>query len=395
MFGTTQDITELMASESARQRSESLLNLVLDAVPGLVSYIDQDLRYRFANQAYKTWFKMEPQDLAGKHIADVLGQKAFEMVLPRFQRVLNGETVEWEGQVPFEYGGTRDVRSIYVPDWSPDGKVRGIIVLAIDVSSIKEGEKIIAQQRERLTQSARLAALGEMASGIAHEINNPLSIIFARAEILKDSANRGTLDPEKVAKWADKFLDTATKISKIVKSIRAVSRNGDGDPFERTSIRSLFDDMAELCAGRFLKEQIRFHIDLRGPDFLFESQKVQLGQVVLNLLNNACDAAMQSQDRWIRLEALDLGDTIEISVADSGPGISPELEQKIFLAFFTTKPVGQGTGLGLSLSQNIVHAHRGTLKLDRSSPHTRFVISLPKCQSSMAHLESKRETSIG
>ncbi|MFL5812573.1 MAG: PAS domain-containing protein [Bdellovibrionia bacterium] len=384
IYGTTQDITGLMENESARERSESLLNLVLDAVPGLVSYIDQDLCYRFANQTYKKWFDMEPQSLAGKHMAQVLGPEAFEMVLPRFQRVLNGETVEWEGQLPFQYGGTRDVRSIYIPDWNPDGDVHGIIVLTMDVTSVKEGEKLIAQQRERLTQSARLAALGEMASGIAHEINNPLSIIFARAEILKDTANRGTLDPEKVAKWAEKFLDTAIKISKIVKSIRAISRNGDGDPFEPTSIRSIFDDMAELCAGRFIKEQIRFQIELKVQDLVLESRQVQLGQVILNLLNNACDAAMQSQDRWIRLEAKDLGDTIEISVADSGPGISPELEQKIFLAFFTTKPVGQGTGLGLSLSQNIVRAHRGSLKLDRSTPHTRFLITLPKRQSQYA-----------
>jgi PAS domain S-box-containing protein len=387
MFGTTQDITELMESESARERSESFLNLVLDAVPGLVAYIDQNLCYRFCNQTYKKWFEKSPEDVIGKRVSDVVGPEALEIIMPRFHRALQGETVEWEGQIPYQFGGTREVWSIYVPDRAPDGKVRGFIVLSVDVTSLREGEKIIAQQRERLTQSARLAALGEMASGIAHEINNPLSIIFARAEILKENATRGMLDPEKVANWADKFSDTALKISKIVKSIRAISRNGEGDPFESATILSIFDDMGELCAGRFMKEQIRFQIDLKDQQLSVDCRKVQLGQVVLNLLNNACDAAMQSQDRWIKLEAADLGDTIEISVADSGPGISPELEQNIFLAFFTTKPVGQGTGLGLSLSQNIVHAHRGSLRLDRSTPHTRFVITLPKRQSMFSRSE--------
>lgn len=227
-----------------------------------------------------------------------------------------------------------------------------------------------------------------MASGIAHEINNPLSIIFARAEILKDYASQKSLDPEKVAAWADKFSDMALKISKIVKSIQGISRVGEDDPFERASVNSIFEDMAELSAGRFRRDQIRFQIEGKNKDLSLECRKVQLGQVVLNLLNNACDAVLHCQDRWIKLEATDQGENVEISVTDSGPGISPELEQKIFLAFFTTKPVGQGTGLGLNLSQNIVSSHRGSLKLDRSSPHTRFVVTLPKRQSNAAGLAS-------
>jgi PAS domain S-box-containing protein len=380
MVGTTQDITELMESESARERSESFLNLVLDAVPGLVAYIDQDLRYRFCNQTYKKWFDLDPQTVLGQRVTDVVGPEALEIILPRFRRALSGETVEWEGYVPYQHGGSREVRSIYVPDWSSDRKVRGFIVLAMDVTSFKEGEKIIAQQKERLTQSARLAALGEMASGIAHEINNPLTIVYARAEMIKESAASKTLDLEKVASWAGKISETSLKISKIVKAVRAISRNSDEDPFEPTSMRSIFDDMVELCAGRFLKDQIRFEVSLQDSDIQLECRKVQLGQVILNLLNNACDAVQQSKERWIKLEAFDLGDNIHISVTDSGPGISLELEQKIFLAYFTTKPVGQGTGLGLSLSQNIVHSHRGSLKLDRSKPHTCFVLQLPKRQ---------------
>lgn len=386
MVGTTQDITALMESESSRERTESFLNLVLDAMPGLVAYFDQDLRYRFCNQTYKKWFDIEPQTLIGKHLVDVVGPEACELIVPRFQRTLNGETVEWEGPLPFLHGGDREVRSIYVPDFGPNGKVRGIVVLTVDVTSLKEGEKVIAQQRDRLTESARLAALGEMVSGIAHEINNPLAIILARAEILKDSANQSALDPEKVANWADKLSIMTLKISKIVKSIRAISRNGHEDPFEPASVSSIFDDMAELCAGRIAKDQIRFQIDLKNKGLSLECRKVQLEQVILNLLNNACDAASQGQDRWIKLEAADLGENVEISVTDSGPGISPELEQKIFLAFFTTKPTGQGTGLGLSLSQNIVSSHRGILKLDRSTSHTRFVITLPKRQSNVSDL---------
>lgn len=382
IVGTTQDITEYVESESSRKRTESLLNIVLDAVPGLVAYIGEDFRYRFCNQAYRTWFNLQPSSLIGKSVAEIVGPEAFEVVLPRFQKVLAGETVEWEGFVPYHLGGMRAVRSNYVPDWGPDGKIQGFIVLVLDVTSLKEGEKVIMQQRERLTQSARLAALGEMASGIAHEINNPLSIIFARAEILKDQAVKKALDPEKVASWADKLSDTALKISKIVKSIRAISRNGDVDPFEPVCFNSMLDDIQELCAGRLKRDQIRFDIELQNKDLTLDCRKVQLEQVILNLLNNACDAVLSSEERWIKLQVKETGGNVEISVTDSGPGISPELEQKIFLAFFTTKPVGQGTGLGLSLSQNIISSHRGSLRLDRSTPHTRFVITLPKHQSS-------------
>jgi C4-dicarboxylate-specific signal transduction histidine kinase len=111
-----------------------------------------------------------------------------------------------------------------------------------------------------------------------------------------------------------------------------------------------------------------------------ECHPSQISQVLLNLLNNAYDAALAQPDRWIELDARDQGSLVEISVTDSGPGIPRELARKIMDPFFTTKPPGKGTGLGLSISSNIMTDHGGSLSLDQNSPHTRFVMSLPKIQ---------------
>lgn len=104
---------------------------------------------------------------------------------------------------------------------------------------------------------------------------------------------------------------------------------------------------------------------------------VQISQVLLNLLNNAFDAIELLPEKWIKLDAMKMEDTIVIHVTDSGHGIPEEEREKIFQPFYTTKPIGKGTGLGLSLSRKIVQDHKGTLTLDTNSAHTRFVIKIP------------------
>jgi signal transduction histidine kinase len=116
-----------------------------------------------------------------------------------------------------------------------------------------------------------------------------------------------------------------------------------------------------------------------------ECRPTQITQVLLNLLNNARDAAEESEERWVQLDVTELADWIRISVTDSGKGIPVEIREKIMSPFFTTKAVGKGTGLGLSITKSIVDSHRGTLILDEESVQTRFVIELPKRQPQEAH----------
>ena len=113
-----------------------------------------------------------------------------------------------------------------------------------------------------------------------------------------------------------------------------------------------------------------------------ECRSVQMVQILVNLINNSHDAIENLEDRWIRLEAVDYGEFIELAVVDSGPGIPFEIQQKVMQPFFTTKEVGKGTGLGLSIARGIAQSHKGTLSIDNNCPNTRIVMTLPKSQES-------------
>jgi C4-dicarboxylate-specific signal transduction histidine kinase len=133
-----------------------------------------------------------------------------------------------------------------------------------------------------------------------------------------------------------------------------------------------------FCLSRFKNHGTELLIDEIPENLSIECQSTQISQVLLNLLNNAFDAVQGLDSKSVRITIRDLGDRAEIRVADSGPGIPPEIAKKILEPFFTTKEVGKGTGLGLSISLGIVKSHAGTLILDSTKSHTEFVVTLPK-----------------
>ncbi|MGE0614968.1 MAG: sensor histidine kinase [Bacteriovoracia bacterium] len=237
----------------------------------------------------------------------------------------------------------------------------------------------IADQHAKLAAQARMATLGEMASGIAHEINNPLSIIMVKLDLLKSSAQKGVLTPDQLTDNLDRLQATTDRISRIVKGLRAFSRDSRQDPFEPTQIRAVVQECLDLCG-----EKIKLlGVDLRvkcETDSEFESRPGQIMQVLMNLLVNSFDAVENLPDRWVEIEARDLGGWLELRVTDSGKGIPAEVAQKMMQPFYTTKEAGRGTGLGLAISRALVENHRGEITLDEKHPHTRFVIRLPKHQ---------------
>jgi C4-dicarboxylate-specific signal transduction histidine kinase len=215
---------------------------------------------------------------------------------------------------------------------------------------------------------------------VAHEINNPLAIIAGKAFKIKRLVSATAMDSAAVIKEVVTIENTVQRISKIIHGLRTFAREGDNDPFEKVQIHTLFQDVAELSKTRFANHGINFKIINPEPDITIDCRQVQLGQVLLNLLNNAHDAVEELSEKWIELSAKDLGDNIEISVLDSGKGIPEQVRLKLQQPFFTTKAIGKGTGLGLSISRGIIQSHNGSLSIDAKSPNTRFVVLLPKSQ---------------
>jgi len=272
----------------------------------------------------------------------------------------------------------REARCTYIPDLGTNGVVKGFVALIQDVSEMRRNERLLADQRVRMINSSKLAAIGEMAGSLAHEINNPLSVIHGRSERLRFLAADNNLNVPEVVKTAEKIEATAMRISKIVNGLRTLSRDAEKDMTEKTRISSLIAETIELSVQRFRHHQIDLQVDQVDENLTIECKAVQISQVLLNLLNNAFDAVIGSdQPRWVRVRVASEQNQIRIAVENSGKGIPAEIRGKIFDPFFTTKEAGKGTGLGLSISRSIVEAHRGTLYLDETSEVTRFVCVLP------------------
>jgi len=240
-----------------------------------------------------------------------------------------------------------------------------------------EALKIIEDQKLQIISGSKLSALGEMAAGVAHEINNPLAAIMAYAGELLYRVKLGECPLETVEKSAKSIERTSLRIAKIVRALRSFARDGEQDPPERISLSTLFNDALELSRERFRNNNVQLEVAIPDASITLVCKPVPINQVILNLINNAFDAVQSLPEKWIKLDFAVTDAFTEIAIIDSGTGIPPQIQHNLMKPFFTTKPAGKGTGLGLSISQRILEGHGGSLTYDSTSAHTRFVIRLP------------------
>ncbi|MCB9026443.1 MAG: hypothetical protein H6625_09020 [Bdellovibrionaceae bacterium] len=242
----------------------------------------------------------------------------------------------------------------------------------------QQKEKIIKRQQMQLTQSAKLVALGEMAGGVAHEINTPLTVISNHIFNLKTMQEMGVMDINILNSSLEKIDSTVQRIASIVRGLQNMSRDGSLDKMKPTSIQEIVYEAFSMCEERFKSRGVEFIKPQIPKNLVVMCRKVEIAQVLVNLLNNASDAIENSTVKQIAIKVKDLEDNIEISVIDSGPGVPESIQDKLFHPFFTTKAVGKGTGLGLSISHGIINHHLGELFYSDKSGRSEFVISLPK-----------------
>lgn len=247
-----------------------------------------------------------------------------------------------------------------------------------DLTDQKAIEKELEESRAQILVSSKMSALGEMAGGVAHEINTPLSIIQMRTEQILDDLKTDSLEKESAIRALEAIEKTVHRISKIVSSLRQFARDGRKDPTSPYPIMKIFEETLSLCQEKFANHGIKISSIIENPNLEITCRPTEITQVLLNLLNNSYDAISNLEEKWVSIEVLNFTDEIQIHVTDSGPGLPPEIQNKIMQPFFTTKELGKGTGLGLSISKGIIESHNGTLSIDSNSKNTKFIITLPK-----------------
>jgi PAS domain S-box-containing protein len=255
-----------------------------------------------------------------------------------------------------------------------------LLLVADDVTEKKQAEELQRSREANLISNARNVAVGDLASGVAHEINNPLTIIVGRASELKKLLTLDSEQMDKAKDLVDKIQSTAIRISQIVLSLKALAKKEPSGTMIRHLISPMVTELKDLASARFRSHEVTLEFgDLRANAEI-EMNPTLISQVVLNLMNNAFDAVQTQKEKWVKVDFTEDNDSIYVSITDSGSGIPIKNRGRIFDAFFTTKEPGKGTGLGLSLASSIAAHHHGSLRLDTLHPRTRFVLQLPKRQ---------------
>ena len=364
-----------------RERERFIQSTFQNAAIGIL-HIAPDNKIMMANPAFTSLLGYSEVELRTMHVEDLSHPEDRDSALNAIRQMISGGSSYYrsdkrylrkDGTTVWAHLSTRLIR---------DEKLRPLYFSTVvqDISERKESERLIEHQRVKMMHASKMSELGEVSSGIAHEINNPLTIIQGKAIQLRNIAEAGLITPANVVQAANKIEVTCLRISKIVRALRSFARDADEDPYEVIDVESIISDTFDLCNQRYKNHDIKLHIDPSSHITAIECQPVQISQVLLNLLNNAYDAVENASDKWVRCSVTQTTHHIEIAITDSGFGIEPELLEKILLPFFTTKEVGKGTGLGLSVSLGIIEAHQGTLTVDTQCLNTRFVVRLPKTQ---------------
>lgn len=235
----------------------------------------------------------------------------------------------------------------------------------------------LEDQMTKNLNTARLVAVGEMAADVAHEINNPLTVIDLHVTKLKKFESDLPAD---VVLSVGKIQSMVKRIAKIIKGLKSLSRDGNADPKVPFMVSNMIDDVKMLVEMKVKSHDISFCVELDHPTICAVGREVQISQVLVNLIGNAVDAIVTSSqtEKWIKLQVAEKGDEVLFHVTDSGTGIPENLQEKIMRPFFTTKDVNKGTGLGLSISKNIVEEHGGRLEYNHTFKNTQFVFTLKK-----------------
>ena len=345
----------------AEWRFRTLFRAAPDAV---LTVLHATGRIREANDAVREVFGFEPHQVIGKTLVELLLPADGDTMERALAAAFAGTPARVEVQVATRGGATRVVAlsASRLPEADPPS----VLLIGRDMTQERE-------LRVRLMESDRLAAVGELVAGVAHEVNNPLSSISAFAQLL---LRESTLTPS-LRDSIDVIRTETFRASQVVKDLLAFARRSEPHraPLD---INGVVSRTVRMRQYQFSEASVRVETDLAEelPSVMGDARQLQ--QVCLNLLTNAVQAMTATGGGVLRVRSYAVGDAVHLEVSDSGTGIPPSARAHIFEPFFTTKKEGEGTGLGLSVSYGIVAAHGGTIEVaETSATGSVFRVTLP------------------
>ncbi len=370
------DVSERERSRETLRRSEEYYRALIENALDVVVVLNADGTYRYASPAVERILGYRPGELVGTNAFDLIHEDDVARIRGIFDPASNVPGFAASAQYRVRHrDGTWRVMEATGSNLVDVAAVAGIVVNARDVTERMRAEEAERRLQSHLAQSEKLAAMGELLAGVAHELNNPLSVVLGYASILVKLARDGAADPR-----VEKIRQAAERCARIVKNFLMLGRQHAPES-ARVDLNGLVRDTLEMLAYPLRIDTIEVALDLADGMELLWADPHQLQQVITNLVTNAHHAMREIRGprRLTIATGFDGGSArASLVVTDTGPGIPSDVERRLFEPFYTTKPLGQGTGLGLPICKGIVEGHGGTISVEgRPGEGARFIVSLP------------------
>lgn len=385
--GALADITERRAIETRLYQQQEFARRLVDSFPDLIFVVDTQKRYTFVSPKVREVVGYEPQESIGMVFGDRTHPEERDAILAVFDDLILGKRnfASIEVRVRHKLGEWRRLRCNFSPLFDVNGQIDGVVISGRDITEVKRLE-------EQLIQAEKLAAMGQMLAGVAHELNNPLTAILGASELLRD---RGAVD-ENTKRQLDMTHRQARRAARIVQNLLEFSRPASPQK-KALDLNAIVDRTLQLHEHSLKRNSVE--VDFRANPSLPSTfgDANQLMQVFLNLISNAEQAIREVRPSGrIQIRLGQSGSRIFATVQDDGVGIKPEALPKIFDPFFTTKRPGGGTGLGLSICLSIVREHGGDIEAEAlPAGGAAFTVFLPVASSAEPKASSRDADSSG
>ncbi len=365
------DITERRRAEETLQAKEAELELIASRTPLLLTRCSKDQRFVYVNRACAEFLGRRQEEIIGRPIADIVGEEAFAAIAPNIERVLRGEEVEFEMEVPYAHPGRRFMRVSYTPDRDERGQVIGWVASISDVTDRKLAETALREADRRKD---------EFLATLAHELRNPLAPVRNATEILRLKS-----PPTPELQWArdviDRQMQQMTRLIDDLMDVSRITRDRLELRKERVELARVIQGAVETSRALIDGSDHELTVALPADPVYLDADIMRLAQVFSNLINNA--AKYSGRGSPISLTAERRGADVLVSVRDEGIGIPQEMLPRIFEMFTqvdrSLERTQGGLGIGLTLVKRLVEMHGGSIEARSGGPGkgSEFIVRLP------------------
>ncbi len=367
-------------AQQAIMRSERQLRLIADALPMMIAYVQADGRVRFSNLASEQWFGRPRSEIEGRRVEEILSPEVLGLVSEHIDMAQGGERTAFDFAVGADPETRRRIAATLVPHAEGERRILGFYAFAQDITDRVKTEEELHRQHDQLAHASRVLVLGELASALAHELNQPLTAVLSNAHAaLRLQANaRGVTLDEEVEETLRDIAQDAARAGEIIRRMRDLVQKGESRKAP-LDVNQAIRGVEALIRAAALEDSVTVFVDLAPGLPLLIGDTIQVQQVVLNLVRNGMEAMrpLPKAERRMVVRSFPEGETVVVSVEDSGPPIAREVLDRLFVPFYSTK--SNGLGMGLSISRSIIQAHGGAIEAQSSGERglrVRFTLPL-------------------